>query len=267
MRMTCIILITTLLATGCDSATSVPAAKTDVPAAAVTKDPGPGTPYGKLRSRLLLDGWLPLQNAQCDTDAGQSRMCRQWLELQKCSSDGHCTMAWVDAAGAQIMKIDVSGMPVQNDPGDPASSAKVDQIEQAAVAPNASDAAATRCPSTNFEQFLPAFAGEKSVRHAFAAPLVRSGVLVSDADGDRVVTVFVRDDGANVFNVNYSGGAFHHIGVDGVDPAALKLDVKADGIDTRDVSYIYGSSEGRGFRFTRQQGCWYLTGNPQPTGP
>jgi hypothetical protein len=57
------------------------------------------------------------------------------------------------------------------------------------------------------------------------------------------------------------------VGIDGVDPAPLPLQVEQPSAQLRDVSYLYGSSEGRGFRFTLRDGCWYLTGNPQPTGP
>ncbi len=265
MRTSCIILTTVLLAAGCSAATSAPPLQAPATPGAISQAPAPGTPYAKLRTRLVLDGWLPLQNPRCAAEAGSSAMCNRWLELQTCTADGQCTLAWVDASGQQLMQVHVTGMPGKGDSGDPTSSVTLVRSEQAPVAANATSAA--RCPSTRFEQFLPAFASQDSVRHAFTAPVVRSSVLVSDADGDRIAAVFVRGDSPEVFNVTYSGGAFHHVGVNGVDPDALTLDVKAEGNDTRDVTYLYGSSEGRGFRFTRQKSCWYLTGNSQPTGP
>jgi hypothetical protein len=191
--------------------------------------------------------------------------CNRWLELQSCDAEGRCRMAWGDDAGRQIMRIQVSGMPARN--GDELRTADLKLIASQQAPVDDAPTAAPTCPGTDFATFLPAFAAQGAVRQAFTAPLVRANLLISDGDGDRTETAYVRSNRPDVFDVVYRDGAFHHVGVDGIDPAALPLDIRQPSADVRDVSYVYGSSEGRGFRFTRRDGCWYLTGNPQPTGP
>lgn len=275
MRMVFIILGSVLLLGGCSSATSEPAnpvpttsvSAVATPSAAMVKGLSVGMPYMQMRDRLLHDDWLPLQSADCSAHAGRPQMCRRWLELQDCDSARNCNMTWADKSARQLLHIKVQNVAGDGDAGDPGAGVKVAQWRLASVTGTQATAHTAACPSTDFAAFLPAFAANASVRQAFTAPLVRSNVLISDGEGDRMVAAYVRGDDPDVFNLSYSGEAFHHVGVDGIDPEALKLEIKAEGNDTRDVSYLYGSSEGRGFRFTRQHACWYLTGNPQPTAP
>lgn len=267
MRTLAILLTTALLAAGCDRAGSMPAPKVVTEPSAITHGLSPGMPYGILRSRLLLSGWLPLQNPSCPEDAARSKPCNRWLELQECHGGGECSMAWADQTGRQIMQVSVSGMPAGDDKDVQTAAFKITRWQLMPSAPKVSVGSGPSCPSTDFNKFLPAFAGQASLRRAFTAPLVRAKVLISDGDGDRTEDVFMHGDRPDVFDVNYHDGAFHHIGIDGIDPDPLSLDVLKGAGDVREVSYLYGSSEGRSFRFTFERGCWYLTGNPQPTGP
>jgi hypothetical protein len=266
MRTSFIILIMALLAAGCSHADSASHdARTDMPSIKGVQSPSASASYSALRKRLLLDGWLPLQNAGCAEDANRPLACNRWLELQRCDTAGRCSMAWGDAAGQQIMQVQVSGMPPKDSGALRTADLKLVGSEQAPA--RGEPAAATRCPGTDFATFLPAFASQAAIRQAFTAPLVRAKVLISDGDGDRTEEAYVRGNQPDVFDVVYRDGAFHHLGVDGIDPAPLRLEIRQPSADVRDVSYLYGSSEGRGFRFTRRGGCWHLTGNPEPTGP
>lgn len=266
MRTFLLALTIALLATGCSRADSASTeARAATPSADTLQRHTPPTSYSALRKRLLLEGWLPLQNAGCAENAGRPLGCNRWLELQSCGADGRCSMAWGDAAGRLIMQVQVSGMPARDGGEVRTADLKVIVSQQAPVADAPSDA--PTCPGTDFAAFLQAFAAQNTVRQAFTAHLVRANVLISDGDGDRTETAYVRGNRPDVFDVVYRDGAFHHVGVDGIDPAALPLDIRQPSADVRDVSYVYGSSEGRGFRFTWRDGCWYLTGNPQPTAP
>lgn len=274
MRTGFIILGSAWLLCGCGAATSEPARSAPpakaAPASAsvkITDGLHAGTSYTTLRRRLLLDGWLPLQSTQCAANTGKAHMCNQWLELQSCSDAGICSVTWAEGSASQTLDIEVQGLARDAAANAMPDTAKVVQWRLQFLADAHASAPAAACPSNDFSTFLPAFAGNEKVRVAFTAPLVRSTVLVSDEGSDRLTPVFVRGDRAEVFNLNYSDGAFHHVSVDGVDPASLTLNIRADGSDGQDVSYVYGSSEGRSFHFTREHGCWYLTGNPQPTGP
>lgn len=222
-------------------------------------------PYPLLRERLLLDGWLPVQNARCTAESGRAQACNRWLELQRCGSDGRCLMQWGDGDGARVMRVEVSGMPAGGD-ADPRQ-AQVMVKDTAERPVQAVSPAAARCPSTDFGQFLRAFASAPAVRRAFVVPLVRATVLVSDADRDRLEPAYIRGERTDAFNVAYRAGSFHHVGVDGIDADPLPLDIRTPSPDVRDVSYVYGSSEGRSFEFIRREDCWYLTGNLRPTGP
>jgi hypothetical protein len=269
MRPLFLTLLVSLLAAGCsraDSTSAGAAAATAMPATTTTiRAAAAGSPYGLLRKRLLMDGWLPLHNASCAADTGRPRACNRWLELQQCDNDGRCTVAWGNPAGQEMLKIQLSGMPTPDMTDGRPAELKVTGSQQTPVV--AASVPTPHCPSTHFDTFLPAFASQPAVRRAFTAPLVRSNVLVSDAEGDRTETVYVRGDRPDVFDVVYRDGAFHHAGVDGIDPTPLALDIRQPSPSARDVSYLYGSSEGRSFRFTAHDGCWYLTGNPEPTGP
>ncbi|WP_431635325.1 hypothetical protein ACQVBX_16015 [Dyella sp. KULCS107] len=266
MRLALASLTLALLISGCSRA-SFAASEAGAPARPIKVPPASesGAPYTKLRQRLVLDGWLPLHHASCAADTGRPQACNRWLELQRCDASGHCSAAWGNADGTELMRLQLSGVP--GDGGKPLAGADVQvegteqtmHVDQAVPAPS--------CPSTQFMPFLQAFAAQPSLRRAFTVPLVRAKVLVSDGEGDRTEMVYVPGEQPDVFDVSYRDGAFHHVGIDGVDPAPLVLQVERPSAQLRDVSYLYGSSEGRGFRFTLREGCWYLTGNPQPTGP
>lgn len=222
-----------------------------------------GDDYNAFRRQLIQQGWLPLENPRCGDGFAPEQACRRWLELQTCSADGRCVMAWGDSTGRQVARIIVRGLPRED--------AEVSRQPRIDATPSLSivgqDHTAIACPAADFERFLVAYASDDATRRAYSAALVRARVLVSDGDGDRIASVYVPGSEPTVFDVTHRDGAFHHVGVDGVDPAPLGLTVSATGDSAREVSYRYGSSEGRTFAFRWRQGCWYLTGNPQSTGP
>lgn len=271
MRSTLVCLTIALLATGCSGAssaahetgTAAPSGAAGHPIGAPPS--GNSASYTKLRQRLMLDGWLPLQNVTCLADTGRPQACNRWLELQRCDASGHCSAAWGNADGIQLMRLQLSGVPSDDGAALTRADVRVEGTAQTVPVDQANPAAT--CPSTEFMPFLRAFAAQPSLRQAFTAPLVRAKVLVSDGEGDRTEMVYVPGERPEVFDVSYRDGAFHHVGVEGLDPAPLALDIRQPSPSARDVSYLYGSSEGRGFRFTAHDGCWYLTGNPEPTGP
>ncbi|HEX5306565.1 MAG TPA: hypothetical protein VFW82_10810 [Dyella sp.] len=266
MRLALASLTLALLITGCSRA-SFAASEAGAPAQPIKAPPASesGAPYAKLRQRLVLDGWLPLHHVNCAANTGRPQACNRWLELQRCDASGRCDAAWGNADGTELMRLQLSGVPGDDGPALASADVRVEGTEQTTPVDQAVPAAS--CPSTQFMPFLQAFAAQPSLRRAFTVPLVRAKVLVSDGEGDRTEMVYVPGERPDVFDVSYRDGAFHHVGIDGVDPAPLALQVEQPSAQLRDVSYLYGSSEGRGFRFTLREGCWYLTGNPQPSGP
>lgn len=266
MRLALTTLTLTLIITGCSGTSSATGdAQAHPLPTAPAQASADGASYTKLRQRLVLDGWLPLHHADCAADTGRPQACNRWLELQRCDTSGHCLAAWGNADGTELMRLQLSGVP--RDDGTALSRADVRVDVRERMAPVDKTAPGVSCPSKEFMPFLQAFAAKPSVRQAFTVPLVLARVLVSDGEGDRTETVYLRGERPDVFDVRYRDGAFHHVGVDGVDPATLPLRVEQPSAQLRDVSYLYGSSEGRGFRFTLREGCWHLTGDPQPTGP
>jgi hypothetical protein len=128
--------------------------------------------------------------------------------------------------------------------------------------------AALACPSRDFEAFLKAFAADDRIKRAFTAPVVKVAELGGGEDGDETVHVYQPASGYVDFNVTYADGAFHFVDAKGSkDASPLDVKFESQGDRIRNVRYLYGMSEGNGYRFEQKDGCWYLTEDPDPPSP
>ena len=255
----------TTTAAAAPAAVAVPATAAVTPTASIEAGFSEGMPYATVRKHLTDAGWLPLRDPECWKNAGQgSTVCGLLPEVESCSGDGYCNMHFANADTGQRIAITTYG-PYErwNQPGQESTLAvKSWETMQPAAA------AAAACPSQDFDAFLKAFATDARTERAFTAPLVKVAELGGGEDGTD--TVLVYEDGARYedFNVVYAGDAFHYVDADGVqDKSPLKLDVKPQGNDVREVSYQYGMSEGNSYTFERRNGCWVLTQDPEPPSP
>ncbi len=222
-------------------------------------------PYSELRKRLLDAGWLPLRDADCQSNVGgEADVCNYLPETTGCSGDGHCTLRFGHAGSGQIARIGTYG---PNDPGNTLGEGKALTVrywEFSAVDP----VAAPSCPSQDFQAFLQHYASDPAAAKRLNAPLVKTVELRSDGEGDFPQPVYMTASAYDGFNVRFQGGAFHHVDSEGaVDPDPLRLDISAQGADQRLVAYQYGMSEGNSYRFERHAGCWRLAEDPEPPAP
>lgn len=223
-------------------------------------------PYATLRKHLLGAGWLPLRDPACWENAGGgSSVCGDLPEVESCSGDGYCNMAFANAAdGARIDVTTFGPYDRWNKPGEEASVA----VHSWKVSTIASAAASPACPSGDFEAFLQDFAADETLERAFTSPLVKVAELGGGEDGDDTVLVYRAGANYDGFNVAYADKAFHFVDGEGAkDRAPLPLKIESQGDDVRNVRYQYGMSEGNSYRFERKNGCWYLTQDPEPPSP
>jgi hypothetical protein len=287
---TLLLILAGLLSTACDRA--APAAATADPPSATTATAAPAEakavdtapvaatsakpaidaafakdmPYATLRKHLLDAGWLPLRDPACWENAGGgSSVCGELPEVESCSTDGYCNMAFANAVdGARIDVTTYGPYERWNTPGEEASVAvqawKVSSIGAVESAP--------ACPSGDFDAFLQDFAADEKIERAFTAPFVKVAELGGGEDGDDAVLVYEAGAKYDGFNVVYSERAFHFVdGAGAKDASPLTLSTEAQGDDVRIVRYRYGMSEGNSYRFERKDGCWYLTQDPEPPSP
>lgn len=224
-------------------------------------------PYATLRRQLLDAGWLPLRDPACwENNAGPaSSVCGELPEVESCSGDGYCNMAFANAAEGKRIDVSTYG-PYErwNKSGEEAAVA----VQSWKVSPLVANAAAMACPSGDFEAFLQDFAADEKIERAFIAPLVKVAELGGGEEGDDIVFVYQPGAKYDDFNVTYADKAFHFVDSEGAkDASALPLKIEAQGDDVRTVRYQYGMSEGNSYRFERKDGCWYLTQDPEPPSP
>ena len=246
-------------------AAAVPATAAVTPTASIEAGFSEGMPYATLRKHLTEAGWLPLRDPECWNNAGDgSKVCGMLPEVESCSGDGYCNMYFASTATGQRIGVTTYG-PYErwNQPGQESSLA----VKSWEVTPIAAATAAT-CPSQDFDAFLKAFASDAATERAFTAPLVKVAELGGREDGTDPVPVYEEGRRYEDFNVVYAGNAFHYVDSEGAqDKSPLKLEIKAQGDDVRQVSYLYGMSEGNSYTFERRNGCWLLTQDPEPPSP
>jgi hypothetical protein len=246
------------------AAETAPVAATPAIDAAFAKD----MPYATLRRQLLDAGWLPLRDPACWENAGgDASVCGELPEVESCSGDGYCNMAFANAAEGKRIDVSTYG-PYErwNKSGEEAAVAvrswKISPLEAVAVA------SAPACPSGDFEAFLQDFAADEKIERAFTSPLVKVAELGGGEDGDDTVLVYEPGAKYDGFNVTYADKSFHYVDSEGVkDASALTLKIESQGENVRNVRYLYGMSEGNSYRFERKDGCWYLTQDPEPPSP
>ena len=222
-----------------------------------------GKPYAGVREALLADGWLPLRDPDCRSNiGGDADVCDELPEVESCSGDGHCNMAFAD--GARRLAITTYGPYDRwNAPGQESAL----QVKSFELQPLPADVPPA-CPSTDFDAFLKVFASDDAVRTAFTAPLVKVAELQSDAEGDHERMVYVARDKYAGFNVGFSDGAFHFVDSTGqADRKPLQLKIARESDDARFVRYDYNVSEGNSYRFRLVDNCWSLTQDPDMPSP
>ena len=78
MRLALTTLTLTLIITGCSGTSSATGdAQAHPLPTAPAQASADGASYTKLRQRLVLDGWLPLQHADCAADTGRPQACNR----------------------------------------------------------------------------------------------------------------------------------------------------------------------------------------------
>lgn len=271
-----------LLATACKPQATASDAQTDAGAAApVAAAPAPvaeakpaieaafreGMPFAEVRKQLLAAGWLPLRDPMCrENVGGTAEICFELPEVESCSGDGYCNMHYASATENRRITVTTYGpYDKWNTAGEEAALAV--RSWKASALP-AAEGNAPACPSGDFDAFLKAFASDEKIERAFTAPLVKVAELGGGEAGmDEVVLYDIGND-YDGFNVVFRNGAFHYAMPDGeVDATPLDLKVEAKGDGVREVRYAYGMSEGNSYRFEQRNGCWALTGDPEPPSP
>lgn len=122
------------------------------------------------------------------------------------------------------------------------------------------------CPSSDFREFLLAYAGDIQLRDRYTRPIV----VVTDwrnLDELEEGTFEVAKSDYKDFTLAARGDGFHHVdSVGDVDPVPVKVEISAEG-NAYFVRYRYGMSEGNSWRFAEADGCWMLAEDPEPSDP
>ena len=248
------------------SAPATPVAQPVASAVAIDAGFAKGMAYADLRKRVLAAGWLPVVDPACrENIGGEATICFDVPELEACSGDGHCNMHFADAASGREVAVHTYG-PIErwNAPVDDKSLAVTGwEVSNVSAEKNA-----VACPSQDFDTFLKAFASDDKVRRAFTAPLVKVAELGGGETGDDTVMVYETAGAYGEFNVRYAGGKYHYVDSEGnvdADDLAVKSEPKGNGLMA--VRYDYGMSEGNSYTFRLQDGCWWLSEDPEPPSP
>lgn len=225
-----------------------------------------GMAYASLRSAVIDAGWRPLRDPSCwENVGGEARVCDALPEVESCSGDGACLMYFADPKDGRRLRVTTYG-PYErwNVPGEESSLAVRSWDLQQAPA-----AVAAACPSGDFDAFLQQFASDDGVRKAFTAPVLELGELYIDAAGnDATRTVYIAADAYRGFDIVHRGGSYHYQDANGgADSGDLPVKVETPSAEVRLVRFAYGMSEGNSYRFERRDGCWVMTGDPEPPSP
>ena len=243
---------------------AAPAAKSPSAVASGLPKLSVGMAYGDLRRTLLAEGWLPLRDPECwDNVGGAAKVCNLLPETESCSGDGYCRAHFAKAPDS-VLSLTAYGPYSAWDKTGADSTFQVKSFESSRIGKPTAE-----CPSQDFDEFLRRFASDSRVQRAYTAPLVK--VAEIEDRGDRGYfsrMVYEKAEKYRGFNVAYADNAFHFIdGRDKRDPNPLSLKIDAPTVDRRDVSYLYGMSEGNSYRFDKQDACWVLTEDPRPPAP
>jgi hypothetical protein len=223
-----------------------------------------GMAYGDLRNALLADGWLPLRDPECwDNVGGEAAVCNLLPETESCSADGYCRAQFAKTPDA-VLVVTAYGSYKTWDKTATDSVFQVKSFEASRV-----EKPVAECPPQDFNEFLRRFASDSHVQSAYTAPLVKVAEI-EDRGDEGYFSRMVYEKAATYrgFNVAHADNAFHFIDGRGQrDPNPLTLKIDAPTSDRRDVSYLYGMSEGNSYRFEKKGECWVLTEDPKPPTP
>jgi hypothetical protein len=255
---------------------SEPAQPVEASTAPVQQDTSPafvstlseGMPYARLREAVMAAGWVPLRDPACRENVGsEATACNVLPETESCSGDGVCTMRFADPADGRSLQVTAYGPYARwNQPGEEATFA----VRSWALDTANPAAARAACAATeDFDAFLKRYASDEAVRKASTAPVIELGELYADAQGnDAARTVHIAASDYRDFDIVYRDGAFHFVDAAGaVDPSPLPLKIESPSPDIRLVRFVYGMSEGNAYRFENRNGCWTMTGDPEPPSP
>ncbi len=223
-----------------------------------------GMPYADLRNTLMADGWLPLRDPECwDNVGGQATVCSLLPETESCSGDGYCRAHFAKTPDT------VLGVTAYGDykAWDKTGADSVFQVKSFET--SRTEKSVIGCPSQDFDVFLRKFASDSQIQSAYTAPLVKVAEIEDRGDeGYFPRMVYEKAALYRGFNVAYADNAFHFIDGRGQrDPKPLTLKIDAPTPDSRDVSYLYGMSEGNSYRFEKKDQCWVLAEDPRPPSP
>lgn len=175
-----------------------------------------------------------------------------------------CGASSGDAAQSESPFKELEGASSNAVPATPAVGATATPSTPAAAAP----AAAAACPAQRFDDFLKAYARDAQTKIRFTLPTVKVVDLVDVGEDTQQRTEQVPGKDYTGFNLAYRDDGFHVVDSAGaVDPKPVAVEVKAEPADAYFVRYQYGMSEGNSYRFVKQEGCWFLAEDPEPSAP
>lgn len=229
-----------------------------------------GMAYADFRKTILARGWLPFYDPACKKNVGGvASICNELMELESCSSDGHCVMRFAHGPSRNTLRVSTYGDYTKWDT--PAREAEMtvqswDISTQDKQAFRASGAVA--CPAHEFDAFLKAFAQDKKIQKAFTRPLVKVAVLLDLGDeGYKNEETYISREDYEGFRLTHRSDGYHLVGDDGeVDPQPVKMEIKPETGGAFFVKVPYGT-EGISYRFRSEDGCWYLAEDPEPSSP
>jgi hypothetical protein len=229
--------------------------------------------YADLRRAVLDKGWLPLMDPQCKENVGGvAAICNELMELESCSSDGHCMMRFAENSSQNVLRVATYGDYRKWDAPGREADMTVQSWESSVLksesAVSSKNGAATSCPSQKFEDFLKAFAQDEKLQAAFTKPLVEVAVLLDlDEEGYKPERMYVRSQDYKDFRLTHRPDGYHFVGGDGVvDSQPVPVEIASEAGNAYLVKVPYGT-ESVSYRFRSNAGCWYLAEDPEPPSP
>lgn len=236
-----------------------------------------GKSYTELRGQLIQAGWFPLRDPKCwETFDSEAAACNHFPEIQHCTPQGRCLVKFAEGGSGTQVSIEAQGHSLWWSKPSKREAARVKTWSFLRTFDPWTKEQRAACPSKDFGPFLKEFASKPLVKRAFTAPLVKVMELGSDDDvgypdsdeGYRARAVYVAAVNYDGFNIAYEKDGFHFVNYKGeTDPTPLRMNITSMNDQNRTLRYQYGASEGNSYRFEFEEGCWFLTEEPEPPSP